>query len=245
MPVILSRLGARLADERGFTLVEVLVASVLGMIVLGGAFTVLQVAATQGERVQQRVDTVQRGRITMEQITRQLRSQTCLGPGFPALTQADSNSVTFYADLGAGDFTPVRRRLIYSGGAIVEETYPWISGTLPANAVFAPAPSGRRTLITNVTQNVASDGTATPIFRYFAFSTTDPIRPSIDLGALSPPPNRSLSTFNMARTVQIDVSFVAQPLKGDPNDRVRTVLENSVFVRTSDPGDPERSPQCI
>ncbi len=243
MPVILPRLRARLADEGGFTLVELLVSCVLGMIVLGGAFTVLQVALAQGERVQQRVDTVQRGRITMEQITRQLRSQTCLGPGFPALTQADSNSVTFYADLGAGDFTPVRRRLVYSGGAIVEETYPWVSGTLPDKAVFSPTPSGRRTLITGVTQNVTANNTPIPIFRYFAFATTDPIRPSLELLPAGNP--LSLSKFDMARTVQIDVSFVAQPLKGDPNDRVRTVLENSVFVRTSDPGDPERSPQCI
>jgi Tfp pilus assembly protein PilW len=236
--MIPSRLRARLSDERGFTLVELLVSCVLGMIVLGGAFTILQVAFTQGERVSQRVDTVQRGRITMEQITRQLRSQVCLGPGYPALTQADSDSVTFYADLGAGDFKPEQRRLRFTGSSIVEESFPWIAGTLPDKAVFASTPSGRRTLIEGITRNVASDGTITPIFRYFAFATTDPIRPSL---LLSVP----MSKFDMARTVQIDVSFLAQPLKGDPNDKVKTVLENSVFVRTSDPGDPERSPQCI
>ncbi|MDQ3611366.1 MAG: prepilin-type N-terminal cleavage/methylation domain-containing protein [Actinomycetota bacterium] len=236
--VIISRLRARFVDEGGFTLVELLVSCVLGMIVLGGAFTVLQVAFAQGERVSQRVDTVQRGRITMEQITRQLRSQVCLGPGYPAVTQGDSNSVTFYADLGTGDFKPEQRRLRYTGSAIVEEIFPWISGTLPDKAVFASTPSGRRTLIEGVTQNVASNGIPTPIFRYFAFATTDPIRPSLLLSA-------PLSKFDMARTVQIDVSFLAQPLKGDPNDKVKTVFENSIFVRTSDPGDPERSPQCI
>ena len=235
--MILSGLRARLADERGFSLVELLVASVLSIIVLGGAFTVLQVATTQGERVAQRVDTVQRGRLAMEQITRQLRSQVCLGPGFPALTQADSSSVTFYADLGAGDFKPERRRLIFTGGAIVEERYPWVSGTLPGKAVFASTPSSRRTLIDGVAQNGA-----TPIFRYFAFGTTDPTNPSIDL---TKPLVAPLASGDLARTVQIDVSFVAQPLKGDPNDRVRTVLENSVLVRTSRSGGEEASPACI
>lgn len=234
MPVILSRLRARLADEGGFSLVELLVSCVLGMIVLGGAFTVLQVAFAQGERVSQRVDTVQRGRIAMEQITRQLRSQVCLGSEYPALTQADSSSMTFYADLGTDDFKPEQRRLRYTGGAIVEETYQ-VSGTLP-DIVVASTPSRRRTLLDGVAQNGA-----TPIFRYFAFATTAPISPSLQL---FPDATGSVIKTDLARTVRIDVSFVAQPLKGDPNDRVRTVLENSVFVRSSDPGEPTLGPQC-
>jgi prepilin-type N-terminal cleavage/methylation domain-containing protein len=231
---VTARFRALLADERGFTLAEVLVASVLGVIVLGAAFTVMEVAFRGTARIEQRVDIAQRGRLAMETITKQLRSQVCLGPGSPALTQADGTSMTFYADIGDEQFKPEKRRLIYSSGAISEEVYPWVSGTLP-NAIFSATATRKRTLITGVAPNGS-----TKVFRYFAFTTTDPVRPTQELGATAP-----LTAQELSRAVEIDISFLAQPLKGDPNDRVRTVFVNKVVARTSDAGDPERSPQCI
>jgi hypothetical protein len=94
-------------------------------------------------------------------------------------------------------------------------------------------------LLTNVSP-VAS----TPVFRYYGF-TPDPVAPDrlqttpLDPNPLSTAPNAS------ARTVKIAVSFVAVPTSGQGGRLVDTTFENYVYVRTSDPNDPEHSPQCI
>lgn len=234
-----ARIAARLraarrgaTGERGFTLVELLVTISVGMVVLFAVFGLLDVSLRASSRVQDRTDVVQRGRNAMEQITQELRSQTCLGSGYPALTQADSNSMTFYADLGDETFTPQKRTLTYSAGTIVERLYPMTGGTLP-NVTFAATPSRTRTLITNI-----APVSGTPVFRYYKFTLTDPITPSVLM-------TTPLSAADLANTVRIAVSFVAQPLQGTANNSVSTTFENYVYVRTSDPTDPQRSPACL
>jgi Tfp pilus assembly protein PilW len=76
--VLVSRLPS-ISDSRGFTLAELVVAMALGMIVLLAAFTVIDRAFTTNKAVSDREDALQRGRIALEQMTRQIRSMTCAG----------------------------------------------------------------------------------------------------------------------------------------------------------------------
>ena len=92
---------ARLRDERGFTLIELLVAMVIGMIVLIAAFMVLDRTISASGQVADRSEALQRGRQAMELITRQLRSQVCVGTTKPIVSGTDT-SVSFYADLSDG-----------------------------------------------------------------------------------------------------------------------------------------------
>ena len=64
-----------LNDDSGQTLVELMIATVIGLIVIFAAFLMLQTSMTQGARITSREDASQRGRLAMEQITRELRSQ--------------------------------------------------------------------------------------------------------------------------------------------------------------------------
>lgn len=234
-----ARIAARLhaarreaAGDDGFTLVELLVTISVGIVVLIAVFGLVDVSLRASSRVEDRTEVVQRGRAAMEQVTQQLRSQTCLGPGYPALTQADDNSMTFYADLGDDTFTPQRRTLTYSGNSIVERLYPSTGGTLP-NLTWSSTPSRTRTIITNI---VPVSGT--PVFRYYKFTQTDPITPSVLM-------TTPLSAADLANSVRIAASFVVQPTRGAQNNAVSTTFENYVYVRTSDPNDPERSPACL
>lgn len=233
----LARIRARLrqagADQRGFTLVELLVTTSIGVVVLMAVFGLLDVSLRASSRVEDRAEVTQRGRVAMEQLTQQLRAQTCLGSGVPAMTQADSTSMTFYADLGDDTFTPQRRRLVYSNGAITEFLY---AGTgTPPNMTFSATPMRTRTVVTNIVP-VGS----TPIFRYYAFTPdgSSPVTPSVLLAS-------PLSTTDLARTVRIAISFIVQPTRGPQNNAVQSTFENYVYVRTSDPTDPERSPACL
>jgi prepilin-type N-terminal cleavage/methylation domain-containing protein len=60
-------------SERGFTLVELLVAITIGMVVLGGAVTVFIGAVRSGPRTSAKVTAVQQGRVVIDRMTRELR----------------------------------------------------------------------------------------------------------------------------------------------------------------------------
>ena len=219
----------KLRDERGMTLIEMLVTVSLGMIVLLALMDIADVSIRASARVEDRVEVSQRGRIAMDQIAQQIRSQVCLGPGFPAVTQGDDNSVTFYSQLGDENSVPQQRRLVYANGTITEQTF--VGSGTPPNMNFPNTPTRLRDIISNVSLM----GT-TPVFRYYAFTTTDPPTPT----ELLPTP---LSDTDMARTVKIGVSFVVSPLKAR-NSEVQSVFQDDVYSRKSDPSQPQQSPKC-
>jgi prepilin-type N-terminal cleavage/methylation domain-containing protein len=65
--------GALRRSEEGFTLIELLVAMTIGMVVLGGAVTVMIGALHSGPRTESQVTAVQEGRVAVERMTRELR----------------------------------------------------------------------------------------------------------------------------------------------------------------------------
>lgn len=71
------RLGDRLRTQRrpegGWTLVELLVALTIGMVVMGGAVTIVIGAAKSEPRAGAKVDAIQEGRMALERITREVR----------------------------------------------------------------------------------------------------------------------------------------------------------------------------
>jgi len=236
MTAVLHRLRR---EESGMTLIELLVASTLGIIVITAAFQVLIVGMKGTQRVAAGVDTVQRGRQAMENVTRELRTQICLptltGPQ-PAILSGDGTTVSFYADLGDENLTPDLRTISFAGNQITEKTYANTGTTTsPAFSGYPGTPATTRVLATNVVQ----DG-STPYLRYYKFSTTDPIEPSIQVGA-----SAALTADEKARVVQINVTFVGQPSGPNADPASQAVMDNKVFVRTSSASDPERSPACL
>lgn len=219
-------------EEAGFTLVELLVTLVIGVIVLMAGFTIFDAGGRATARVQDRTALVQTGRTVMEQVTQMLRSQVCLGLNLPAITQADNNSITFYTDVGDESFVPQRRQLIFSGSTLTEYDYDG-TGTAP-NMTFPITPTRTRVLATNLA-NVPS----TPFFRYYAFTGPNPVTPTLLLTT----PLSTGSTGDAARVVQIEVTYQVNPdhaaYKVPP-----TPFDSVVYARTSDPTDPTHSPQC-
>lgn len=219
-------------SEDGFTLVELLVTLVIGMTVLLAAFNVFDAGGRATVRVQDRTQLVQAGRTILAQTTQMLRSQVCLGLNLPAITQADSSSVTFYTDLGDDTFVPQRRRLVFSGGTLTEYDY---NGTgTPPNMTYPSTPSATRILGTNLTQTGG-----TPFLRYYAFTGTDPVTPSLQL----PTPLSLGATGDAARVVQMEITFSVSPEHAGYAGSA-TPFDAVVYTRTSDPTDPTHSPQC-
>lgn len=225
----------RLRDDRGYALLELVVAATIGVGVLLGAFTLSDAFRHAQEQVSDRSETIARGRTAMEQIVQQLRAQVCLGPGYPAITYGDGSRITFYADLANTTFVPQQRDLQYANGALTERSY---AGTATGGAppfTFSRTPARTRVVLDKL-QLRQERGADVPFFRYYSFDGNDPIRPSRLLAT-------PLSATDAARVVQVSVSFAALPSRiGGTTAEPFTA---NVYVRTADPTDPDHSPLCI
>jgi prepilin-type N-terminal cleavage/methylation domain-containing protein len=157
----------RLSDERGFSLIELLVAMVIGMIVLLAAFMVLDRTISASGQVADRSEALQRGRQAMELISRQLRSQVCVGTTKPIISGTDT-SISFYADMSDGT-TPIKQRtLSYSSATdTITESVVTGAGTYPS-LTFTGTPTSTP-LLTKVKQ--IQDTGLRPIFRYYGYQT--------------------------------------------------------------------------
>ena len=219
-------------DERGFTVMELLVATTVGVVVLLAAGTLSAALLHAQTRISDRSESIARGRTAMEQLVQQLRSQVCLGPGYPAITYGDDSHVTFYADLANRTFVPEQRDLQFAAGAITERAYPGTAtGSVPP-FTFSATPSRTRVVLDRMQLQ-----SGVPFLRYYTFDGNNPIRPARLLAT-------PLSAADAQRVVQVTVAFQALPSRGGSGTTGEPFTAN-VFVRTADPTDPDHSPLCI
>ena len=236
MTAFAARIRLRLRDQRGFTLVELLVSMTIGVAVLLATFAIFDSALLAQGRVDDRTDSIARGRTAMEQTVQQLRSQVCLGPSLPAIEYGDDDEVRFYADLANTTFVPERHVLTFAGGALTQRDYAGrATGGSPPYA-FSATPSRTRVILDRMAL-ATQGGTVVPFFTYYSFNGRTPPEPTNEL----PVP---LSDADRALVVQIRVSFMALPSRASSSSTGEPFMSD-VFVRTADPSDPEHSPLCI
>jgi type II secretory pathway component PulJ len=227
------------SDQSGFTLPELITAMGIGMVVLLAAFMLLDRAVSTSSELSDRQDSTQRGRLAMELVTRELRSQVCLGDGQP-ITAGDDNSVTFYANLSSSSNAADKRALRYvaSEKRLYEDVYNG-TGTFPTLA-FPATPTRTRELL-NPVQPVV-DGTVTrPMFRYYKYKIGG--TPG-ELQQLTSP----LSAIDAPDVVMIKVAFAALPqrkVERTTDVADATTFESDVYVRLADPTKPLDAPRCI
>jgi hypothetical protein len=222
-----------LRGERGFMLMEMIVATALGMVVFLALLGLVDASQTSSARVQDRVDGTQRGRVAMDQVLQRLRSQICIG-STPPIIAGTTTEVTFYADLGNDDFRAEKRRIYVLNGQLKEDVYD-STGTFPAY-VFPASPTRTRTFMTGIKQAKDSAGNPMPYFSYWGYDTNTP--PSLNQ-QVNPP----FSATDPARIVKVMVAFSADTRE----DRVDTTFVNGVTARMADPSASDtskRGPQC-
>jgi type II secretory pathway pseudopilin PulG len=229
------RLRERLSEEEGFTLTELLVAMLVGIIVLMAAFLLIDRATSVSNEISDRQDAVQRGRHAMELLTRQIRSQVCLGNATEPITFGDPNRVTFYADLSDGSKNVERRTIEYDPATkmITEKIYPG-SGIYPT-LTFPATPAKTDTILTKA-ELVTSP--ATPFLRYYAYD------PNGGPGAMRELPT-PLSATDAPLVVMVKVAFVAMPERTIPRNRDSTTFYNDIYVRLANPTVPTQGPRCL
>jgi type II secretory pathway component PulJ len=182
MTSIVSRLSQRLRGEEGFTLVELLVTMVAGLVVLGAVVTVMSVALQQTTYTFTKVDATERARVMLARVGDELHS-ACLVNGVTPIeggaqgSQAsDANNLVFVSQYGtSASPTPVEHKITYNSaaGTLTEYTYTVTGGSDPTNWVFSSTPTNPagRLLLNHVTriQTTGSSPTLLPVFQYFAY----------------------------------------------------------------------------
>ncbi|MGB6425495.1 MAG: prepilin-type N-terminal cleavage/methylation domain-containing protein [Solirubrobacterales bacterium] len=188
-------------NEAGFTLVELMVSTMIGMLTLGVTLMILQVTSQGSERVVGQVEANQRIRPPMRTIVDELHS-ACVSPGLaPVLAGSTEDSLSFlHAEGSSVAPTPDRVLLTYSSNTLTRSRYAATGGSAP-NWTFGPTPYETRQVIDRIRPAyLGNPGAIVPVFRYFAYQG----------GSLDPNPLPTpLSAADAAKTVQVSVAFAS------------------------------------
>jgi prepilin-type N-terminal cleavage/methylation domain-containing protein len=233
------RTVTRLRDARGMTLVEMMIAMVVAVIISLGAFALIDFSMRRSADIAGRVDADQRGRVAMDLITRQLRSQVCQPSGTPPMVNSatnptDATHASFFVDLtNDSDPTvaPQLHTLTYDAAKLQIVESDW-TATVPSDPSVDPTYSGSPTTRVLLTDVRPIPGV--PMFSYFAFGSTAPM------------------AVPVAATNLGDISSIAVNLRVTPSRAPATVADpsgsidfkNQVTVRLVDPNADDPHPQC-
>jgi len=224
-------MSRRLGDERGATLVELMVGLAAGMIVLAALSMLLITTVRTTARVSARVDATQRARVVLTKITEQLHS-ACIQPQMaPILPESTSTKLVFvHAASGTAAAiapTPVKSTIWLDGDELKQQDIAWVSGVAPEwkwSAVEPPA----HTLLTKV-------GPLTPggaIFTYYKYSN----------GAQEALTATS-SLPEAAKAVQVKMALNALPMSQPVKDAGSDAsLQSSAVLRLTPPSFSESAP---
>lgn len=214
-------------DERGTTLVELLVATTAGIVVVFGISIALIVTVRGSARVANHVEANQNARLTMSKVVDQLHSACIaskIAPIQGGTAGSTGTSLVFLHQAGSGvSLTPVKSAISLSGTTLTQYDYAATGGAAPS-WTFSTTPSSTVLLATGV----SAISTGAPIFRYFGFNE----------GAVSASPFAAapLSATDAAKTIQVDVAFKAAPAKTISSDaNAATPIQNSVVLRLTPP----------
>jgi hypothetical protein len=203
-------------DERGFTLVELVVALVAGMVVLLALFSVLDVSLRHSTAVQDRVQANQIGRIAMTKMVDEMHS-ACLSPGFtPVQPESSPTELRFISAVGkeAVLVNAYEHRVVFTEkgkeGTLIDKAYPSNGGSWPKFTFASTAtPSGGTLLASNI-----SATTGVPVFSYYKYATASDSSEALPLNTIeestSLAEKEKLNAKTAAEAAAVRVGFHAE-----------------------------------
>lgn len=218
-------------DERGATLIELMVGLAAGLVVLAALSMLMITTVRTTARVGARVDATQRARVVLTQITEQLHS-ACVEPQMAPILSGSTGTKLEFVHAAAGTAaavapTPVKSTIWLEGEILKQADTAWVSGIAP-NWVWSGSPPATRTLLTKV--GPLTTGGA--IFTYYKYSNGT----QEALAATSGLPEA-------AKAVQVKVALNAlptsQPVKDAGSD---ASLQSSAVLRLTPPTFSESAP---
>jgi hypothetical protein len=201
------RISRRMADESGVTMVEVLISTAAGIVVLAGLTTVIVVTMNANARVSARIDANQQARLAVTRVMQQLHS-ACVAPKIAPIQATSSGTLLkfIHAAPGEGDEVaplPTMTEISLSGGVLTQTDRQAISGTAP-NWTYSTTTTTRQLLT-----GVAPIAPSTSIFSFYAGNN----------GSTTPTAQATpLSTASALETIQVRIALAVSPGKGTTVD---------------------------
>jgi prepilin-type N-terminal cleavage/methylation domain-containing protein len=250
-------------DQRGFTLVELLVTIMAVTVIMGSLATMLEVTLRQTSRTFSQTNASQTTRYATETIENELHS-ACLSSGLaPVQVSSDGSNLIFISQYGssasnanASSPTPVEHKIVYSAtnGTLTDYVYPATGGGAP-NWTFSGTASSQKLLLAHV-----AAVTGTPVFQYFAYSQPssggtaytdsagntymmiqDGINyvPGTTIQPAASPLTVPLSSANASNTAEVLLSFVGGPGDGSLIEtglsNIGATVQDQVVLRLTPP----------
>jgi len=213
-------------DERGTTMVELLVGLAIGMTILSALTLVVVVTMHGSARVSARVEATQNGRIVLTRITEELHS-ACIYPKFTPIQAGSTGTSLRFVHAASGEGasvapTPVLSQITLNEGTLTQYDYAVAGGTTP-NWTFSETPSSTRQLMTGVAPIPGSSA----IFTYYSYS-------SGSLSELSASP--SLSASDATLTINVRIALNAEPRTTPVKDAgANSNIQDSAVLRLTPP----------
>jgi prepilin-type N-terminal cleavage/methylation domain-containing protein len=195
--------GARVRDQRGFTLVELLAGISAGAVLMLALFAVVDFSTRQAISVGDRVEASQRGRTALERLIQELHSSCVAASASPVLAGSDGSNIQFISQFGSAPvLTPDIHKVSLSGSNLTDQIFAASGGSAPT-WTYSATPTGARTILSNVAQ-ASVGGSVVPVFQYYKYVG----------GVLTGPLPTPLSAADAQSTVEVTVTFVAGPSSG-------------------------------
>lgn len=236
LTMTLSALKSRIVeDQQGLTLIEMLVAVVMGVVVMMALFAILDFSVNQSGRIADKVDADQQGRIALEKLSLEMHSSCIAARVTPVQPGSTDESVQFISVPGSQAYLPTAElhHVYLSGNELIDDTFNSNGGEPPV-WTFPPVsstPSAHQVLLSNVSETTTGEPpAAVPVFKYYRYYTS--ADRSAVLGEIDPNPMETpLSSSDAQSTAEVTVSFTANPTSGNAQADRSANLSDSVLLR--------------
>jgi hypothetical protein len=221
-------------DERGTTLVEVIVAISMASILMFAMTMLIVVTMHASARSSAQVDATQLSRNGLSSIIQQLHS-ACLSPRVPPVVQESSGTLLIFTHSTGSEVTakPVKSKIILTGDTLTQYDYASIGSISPPWTFEEKTPIAVKQLMTGI----APIPPSTAIFSYYSASNGQ-------VSATPLPTPLSETSAKSAVLVSVGLSSAAG-IKKRSNPSVRTHIQDSAMLRLTAPTINETvSPPC-
>jgi type II secretory pathway component PulJ len=225
-------------EEHGASLMELLVATVSGVVVMLALFAILDVSLSQTSRVTGRVEADQAGRVAMEKIMNELHSSCVAGYIAPIEEKSDATHLIFVSESGSqATFSSVHQHVIALTEptpeklVLTDESFPSTGSELNYSELhFSAKPTSITTLLANAGQSEEKSAPV-PVFQYYRYYTTEDKGGT--LGQLDPIPLKVPLGEEASLVAQVAVRFTSKPREGKVSAGNSADLSDSAVLRLS------------
>ena len=251
----------RRSSARGFTLLELLVSMLIGLIVTGAAFSVLEFTTSDVKLTTERAHLDQAGRVALENIMLKLHSSCVAAELRPIQIGSNENELALLSERSllnkynepASSPTEVReRKIVFNSAAktLTEKSWPTLSPKFEASEPATPT----TLLLLKGVRRTVQEGKEVPIFRYYRYYKSGDTIPTGDTtlpyGELNPTPLASAAMACKTETERVAKVAVSFTLAPEGNEGVFAkgyrpiAFEDSAILRLAPASEAERNFTC-